>query len=75
MSRLPRLNAHEMVRALRGAGFVRDRQMGSHLTMLHPAHRTRVVVPMHPGDLSLGLIHDILKQVGLSNEQLERLLR
>lgn len=38
-----------MVRALKRAGFVEDRQKGSHLMLIHLQKRVRTVVPVHPG--------------------------
>jgi len=75
MPKLPRLSAREMAAALRRGDFVRDRQKGSHLTMRHPTSGRRVVIPMHPGDMAVGLVHDILKQAGLTLEEFVALLR
>jgi len=73
--KLPRLSARKLAAALKRAGFERDRQKGSHLTMRHPERGSRVVIPMHPGDMAVGLVHDILAQAGLSIEELRILLR
>jgi predicted RNA binding protein YcfA (HicA-like mRNA interferase family) len=54
---------------------VKDRQKGSHLTMRHPDTGVRVVIPMHPGDMAVGLIHDILARAGLSVEGFLALLK
>jgi predicted RNA binding protein YcfA (HicA-like mRNA interferase family) len=35
MPKIPLLTAKQIIRALRKAGFVEDRQKGSHLVMLH----------------------------------------
>jgi len=75
MPKLPRVSAARLVRALRRAGFAEDHQVGSHLTLIHPTTGQRVVVPMHPGDLPIGLLHDILKQAGLTGDGLRQLLR
>ena len=69
MPKLTPMSATEMVAALKRAGFVPDRQKGSHLTMLHPATRRRAVVPMHPGDLAIGTAHVILREAGISHEE------
>jgi len=75
MSKLPRVTGNEMVRALQRAGFVEDRQKGSHLTLLHPETRLRTVVPIRGRALGPGLTHSILKQAGLTAEDLRRLLK
>jgi predicted RNA binding protein YcfA (HicA-like mRNA interferase family) len=74
MAKLKRVNADEMVRALRRAGFSVVRQEGSHATLRHESSGRSVTVPMHPGDMSVRLTHRILKQAGLTAEDLARLL-
>ncbi len=49
MPKLPSLTARKVVRALKHAGFVEDRQKGSHLILIHPDSRARTVVPVHAG--------------------------
>ena len=49
MAKLPSLTARKVVRALKRAGFVEDRQKGSHLILIHPETKVRTVVPVHPG--------------------------
>jgi len=45
MAKLPSLTARKVVRALNRAGFVDDRQKGSHLILIHPETKARTVVP------------------------------
>jgi predicted RNA binding protein YcfA (HicA-like mRNA interferase family) len=47
--KLPRITGREVVRALERAGFVFDRQRGSHVVLIHPQNRRRVTVPVHAG--------------------------
>ena len=75
MPRLNRVNARDMVRALHRAGFEDHHFTGGHLILRHPESRRRVTVPMHPGDLAVGLIHDILEEAGLSVEGFIALLK
>ena len=35
--------------ALKRAGFVEDRQKGSHLILIHLGTNARTIVPVHPG--------------------------
>ena len=73
--RLPRVTAIQVVRALHRNGWIDDRQVGSHLVLLHPTRGGRVVVPMHRGKiLKLRTLGDILKQAGLTPNDLRRLL-
>jgi predicted RNA binding protein YcfA (HicA-like mRNA interferase family) len=63
MSRLPRITAEELVRALKRLGFVEVRQSGSHLVLKRAAPPGRVVVPVHPGRiLKLGTLKAILDE-------------
>ena len=74
MSRLPTLRPRQLVAALRRAGFVKHHQTGSHLFLRHAESRRMTSVPMHPGDLKRGTLRAILAQVGLSVEELQKLL-
>jgi predicted RNA binding protein YcfA (HicA-like mRNA interferase family) len=49
MPRLPALKARQIIRALKKAGFVEDRQKGSHLVMRHPVTKALTVIPVHAG--------------------------
>lgn len=70
MSRLAGLSAAEVIRKLRRAGFVFDRQAkGSHEIWRHPKTRSRTTVPNHPGDLPEGTVRAIVKQAGLSVDE------
>jgi predicted RNA binding protein YcfA (HicA-like mRNA interferase family) len=60
-----------MVAVLKRAGFRQVRQRGSHVSMQKENYRT--VVPLH-SDLSPGTLLAILKQSGLSRDELSRLL-
>ena len=75
MAKLLVVNAEEMIRALGRAGFVEDRQAGSHLTMHEPETGNRVTIPRHPGDMSRRLTRKILAQAGITPDGLRRLLR
>ena len=74
MTRLPRLTAKNLLRALRSAGFEVIRSKGSHHFLSHKDGRS-TVVPVHPGDiLGTGLMVKILKDVELSRDELMKLL-
>jgi len=75
MAKLPRVNASQMIRALRRGEFGDDYQEGGHLTLRHVVTGRRVTVPRHSGDLSVRLIHKILKQAGLTPDRFRELLR
>ena len=69
---LPRLSGADVVRVLERAGFAFRSQRGSHRKLRHADGRT-VIVPMHR-ELAPGTLRSILKQAGLSVEQLRELL-
>ena len=75
MSRLPDVSGPELVKALQKAGFIVLRQKGSHLSLekLDAAGQWRTIVPMHR-EIARGTLHDILKQTGLTRDELRKLL-
>ena len=73
--RLPALSAADLLRALRRAGFTVERVKGSHHYLRHAERPTlRVVVPVHRGDLPAGTVAAIMRQAGLSQDDLLDLL-
>ena len=64
---LPSMRAREVVAILKRAGFVDDRQKGSHLA-LAKGSRT-ATVPMHPSDLPKGTIRSIIDQAGMTVDE------
>jgi predicted RNA binding protein YcfA (HicA-like mRNA interferase family) len=66
MGRLSGYTSDEVIRRLRRAGFVFDRQAkGSHEIWWNPKTRARTTIPHHPGDLPEGTLRAILTQVGI----------
>jgi len=63
------LKPRELVRALEKHGFVLLRQRGSHAQYRHTDGR-KTSVPMHSKELPKGTCHKILKQAGLSLEEI-----
>ncbi|MFA5795492.1 MAG: type II toxin-antitoxin system HicA family toxin [Candidatus Brocadiia bacterium] len=51
-------------------GFVLDHTSGSHMVYLQPESRKRVVVPFHRKDIPVGTLMSILKQAGISRDEL-----
>lgn len=75
MPRKPVVTGKEAIRALERAGFLFDRQRGSHVMMWHPQSRRTVTVPVHAGEtLGPKTLHSILRQAGLSAEDFRELL-
>jgi predicted RNA binding protein YcfA (HicA-like mRNA interferase family) len=75
MSRLPDVSGSELVKALQKAGFIILRQKGSHVSLekIDTAGTWRTIVPMHR-EIARGTLHDILKQTGLTRDELRKLL-
>jgi predicted RNA binding protein YcfA (HicA-like mRNA interferase family) len=70
---MPSATAREFQRVASQMGFVRRRQTGSHERWHHPDGRT-VTIPIHGGrEIGPPLFYKILRQLGLSLEEFERL--
>jgi predicted RNA binding protein YcfA (HicA-like mRNA interferase family) len=67
------VSGQELVRALQRAGFVFNRQKGSHMILGRENPRARVVVPNHK-QIRPGTLRQILNEAGLTAEQLLELL-
>lgn len=59
----------QIVKVLERKGFKFIRQKGGH--RLYRKGSLRVTVPMHNRDLKPGTLHNILKQAGITKEELE----
>jgi predicted RNA binding protein YcfA (HicA-like mRNA interferase family) len=74
MAKLPKISGKEMCKILEKLGFEKVFGKGSHIRFIHKDGR-RTVVPVHGNeDLGVGLLLEILKQVGLSREDFEKLV-
>jgi predicted RNA binding protein YcfA (HicA-like mRNA interferase family) len=69
------VSGRELVGALESVGYVTDRQKGSHIVLRHtePPYR-RVTVPDHK-EVAKGTLRAILRQVGLTPDELSDLLK
>jgi predicted RNA binding protein YcfA (HicA-like mRNA interferase family) len=74
MPPVPSLPGDRIVRALERTGFKVASVRGSHHIMRHPDGRG-TTVPVHPGrDVATGTLRGILSDVGMSIEELQRLI-
>ena len=64
--------AREVLSKLQRAGFEKRRQSGSHVVLRHPDGR-QTYVSVHTGDIPEGTLRSILKQAGLTKEELKNL--
>lgn len=74
MTSFPSLTGKEIISLLKKAGFIIERQRGSHVFLRHPDGRT-TVVPVHPGEtIGPGLLSKILRDVEMIRADLLKLL-
>jgi len=71
VTHLSGLSWQDVARALERAGFHLDRQRGSHMVFVHSGSNRTVVIPRH-AELKLGTVAAILRETGLSREDLGR---
>ena len=72
---LPALTAKKVVQALKRAGFVEDRQKGSHLVLFNPETGARTVVTIHYGrTIKRSLLYTIISDAKLTTEEFADLL-
>ena len=70
MPKLPRLTPRKIISILKKNGFVLDHATGSHYVFYHPETKRRVTVAYHSKDVPKGTLLSILKQAGLSSEDI-----
>ena len=74
MSRFPSVTGKQVIAALKKAGFIAERQKGSHVFLRHPDGRS-TVVPTHTGEtIGPGLLSKILRDAELTKGNLTKLL-
>ena len=76
MKNLPALNARKVIKVLKKAGFIEDRQKGSHLILINPATNKRTVIPVHQGKtIKKPLLQSIIENdAGLTVEEFLKLV-
>lgn len=70
MPKIPPLTSRKVIAILEKKGFVLVRTKGSHQVFRNEETRRQVTIPLHPGDLPQGTLHEILKQAGLSRDDI-----
>lgn len=71
--KLPTIKPRKVIRKLQQAGFIVDRQRGSHAVLFNKQNKKFVVVAYHNKDLKKGTIKNIIKQAGLTIEEFNKL--
>jgi len=72
MPKLPVLTSKKLIKALKSLGFQIDHKTGSHFIFYNPKDKRRAVVPFHSKDLPKGTLLSILKQAGITKEELDK---
>jgi len=75
LPKLPRVSGRKLARALERAGFELLRVTGDHACYRHRVANRRAVVPLTPKTLQVGTLASVLRQAGLSADDLRSLLR
>jgi len=73
MDKLPVLSGREVVRRLKKVGFVLVRRKGSHMILRREMSPTMTVTVPDHGKLKRGTLKNILRQIGLTVEEIEKL--
>ena len=73
MSKLPKISGQKCIKALKKKGFYVKRQVGSHVILRSDNPFNQIVVPKHK-ELDRGTLRAIIRQAGLSVEELLKLL-
>jgi len=74
MPKLPVVSPQKLVKVLEMKGFVLDRIRGSHHVYVHPETKVTVSLPIHRKEIKKGILLDLMKQAGITREELIDLL-
>ena len=76
MKNLPALTSRKVIKALKKAGFIEDRQKGSHLILINSLTSKRIIIPIHGGKtIKKPLLQSIIENdAGLTIEEFLKLL-
>lgn len=72
--KLPAVKARELVRVVEKLGFEFRRQRGSHAIYIRSKDQSRVVIPMHTGDLKRKTLRSIIEDLKITVEEFHALL-
>jgi len=74
MPELPLLTPRKVIRILNKKGFALARTRGSHQVYWNEESRRQVTVPVHTRDLPQGTLLEILRQAGITRDEIRDLL-
>jgi predicted RNA binding protein YcfA (HicA-like mRNA interferase family) len=73
MASLPAISGERAVRAFQMAGWVKDRQRGSHVILIKPGNPASLSVPQHR-ELAPGTLRSLIRASGMTVTQFADLL-
>ncbi len=73
-SKLPAASAKQAAHVAEKLGFELRRQRGSHAVFVRTSDKTRVVIPMHAGDLKRKTLRGIIRDLKISIEEFRAML-
>src|SRR5438094_1138120 len=73
MAALPSVSGERAVRAFQMAGWVKDRQHGSHVILVKPGNPASLSVPLHR-ELAPGTLRSLIRALGMTVMQFANLL-
>lgn len=73
MSNIPSFKPRELIKKFGKAGYIIDRQKGSHVILYHPDKGRRLTIPMHVREMPKGTLLSIIKQAGLTRKEFLKL--
>lgn len=75
MPKFPTIASQKLIKILEKLGFRQDHATGSHLIFYHSATKRRAVVPTHRRDLPKGTLQSIIREAGITKEEIETALK
>ena len=73
MAALPSVSGERAVRVFQKAGWVKDRQRGSHVILIKPGHTASLSVPQHR-ELAPGTLRALIRAAGISVDEFVALM-
>ena len=65
MAALPSVSGERAVRVFQKAGWIKDRQRGSHVILIKPGHAASLSVPQHR-EVAPGTLRALIRAAGMS---------
>ena len=73
MAALPSVSGERAVRVFQTAGWVKDRQRGSHVILIKPGHPATLSVPQHR-EVAPGTLRALIRAAGMSVDEFVALM-